>query len=284
MSKVRFCYHSLRKNLDALRQKADEEIQSTSLKSKIESALNSLEGELISYLDKLSSYQLFLISEFLDSQTFPLLDSAKMRTVFESCEVFCSEEDYCSPQELDVRRRAAVQETRRRSRGIASREPEIESEEENFEAFLKEGLSTVSPIKVELGKFIPFVRALDANERNPLLFWANHGHKYPILCLLASKVLSGNVTSADVERLFSRGGLICSNLRASLKPMTVLILTSLHYFYREEESILDSRSITSTKKSTRFANLQMNLAIKDGDYNEDIESDSGSDILDSEEE
>ena len=64
--------------------------------------------------------------------------------------------------------------------------------------------------------------------------------------------------------------------------MTVLILTSLHYFYREEESIVDSRSITSTKKSTRFANLQMNLAIKDGDYNEDIESDSGSDISDSE--
>ena len=84
MSKVRLCYHSLRKNLDALRQKADEEIQSTSLKSKIESALNSLEGELISYLDKLSSYQLFLIAEFLDPQTFRLLDSAKMRTVFES--------------------------------------------------------------------------------------------------------------------------------------------------------------------------------------------------------
>ena len=103
MSKVRLCYHSLRKNLDALRQKADEEIQSTFLKSKIESALNSLEGELISYLDKLSSYQLFLIAEFLDPQTFPLLDSAKMRTVFESCEVFCSEEDYCSSQELDVR-------------------------------------------------------------------------------------------------------------------------------------------------------------------------------------
>ena len=66
-------------------------------------------------------------------------------------------------------------------------------------------------------------------------------------------------------------------MRASLKPNTVLILTSLHYFYREEEEVFDYRSVTSTEKSTRFATLQMDLAIRDDDYNH-IESDSDSDI------
>jgi len=44
----------------------------------------------------------------------------------------------------------------------------------------------------------------------------------------------------------------------------------LHYFFREEEEIVESRSITSTRTSNRFASLQMDLAIKDGDYNYNI--------------
>ena len=138
-------------------------------------------------------------------------------------------------------------------------------------------MSTVSPIKVELGRFVPLVKSLGIEQRNPFKFWATEGNKFPILRRLALKILSANVTSADVERLFSRGGIICSNLRSLLKPDTVLTLTSLHYFYREEEDIIDSRSISSTNKSTRFASLQMDMAIRDGDYNDD-QSDSDSDL------
>ena len=68
--------------------------------------------------------------------------------------------------------------------------------------------------------------------------------------------------------------IICSNLRSRLKPDTILILTCLHYFFREEEEIVESRSITSTRKSNRFASLHMDLAIKDGDYNYNDDSDS----------
>jgi hypothetical protein len=53
-------------------------------------------------------------------------------------------------------------------------------------------------------------------------------------------------------------------------------------FFREEEEIIESCSITSTRKSNRFASLQMGLAIKDGDYNYyyDDDSDSDSDLSD----
>jgi hypothetical protein len=101
ISKIRLCYYSLSKKLQDLWQKDDDEIQSISLKSKIESAIDSLDAELLSYLGPISGYPLFLIAELLDPQMFSLLNSEKMKSAFENCEVFCSEEDYFSPKEID---------------------------------------------------------------------------------------------------------------------------------------------------------------------------------------
>ena len=84
-----------------MRQKVDDEIQSISLKSKIESAIDSLDAELLSYLGPISGYPLFLIAELLDPQMFSLLNSEKMKSAFENCEVFCSEEDYFSRKVID---------------------------------------------------------------------------------------------------------------------------------------------------------------------------------------
>lgn len=278
ISKVRLCYYSLHKNLAELRIKADESAFSNTMKTKVDNALNSFGTELTSYISKVSKYALFLIAEFLDPQTFILMSSDHMKEAFIHMEVFCSEDEYFSPKEINERKRAAAREMRRSSRGTGDRvQVQEPAAEETFEAFLQEGLSTVSPIKVELGRFVPLVKSLGIEQRNPFKFWATEGNKFPILRRLALKILSANVTSADVERLFSRGGIICSNLRSLLKPDTVLTLTSLHYFYREEEDIIDSRSISSTNKSTRFASLQMDMAIRDGDYNDD-QSDSDSDL------
>ena len=98
----------------------------------------------------------------------------------------------------------------------------------------------------------------------------------PILSKVARKVLAISGTSCDVERLFSRAGLICTALRNRLAPKTIQCLSSLHYFYAAEEQAHQStRSKSADARAKRFAALTTDLLIETGDrYISDSDSDS----------
>ena len=88
----------------------------------------------------------------------------------------------------------------------------------------------------------------DCNNTDPLDFWTKNQLQFPILALVARRVLAVPATSASTDRLFSASGRVCTFDRASLKPANVDILLTLHVW---ERSSLDED--TRTKKR-RVAN------------------------------
>ena len=186
------------------------------------------------------------------------------------------EKDAISPAEL-VRRIAAAAPARR---GIARRAPPTPrlSEEDQALFDLNEGLalSDANPLFEEIKAYISLARALPAESRNTLGFWKDNYARLPILSKVARKVLAISGTSCDVERLFSRAGLICTALRNRLAPKTIQCLSSLHYFYAAEEQAHQStRSKSADARAKRFAALTTDLLIEAGDrYISDSDSDS----------
>ena len=68
----------------------------------------------------------------------------------------------------------------------------------------------------------------------PLDFWGRHGDKFPILARIAAILLPISACSADVERLFSISGKICSPQRSSMSGQSIDALTTLHYWLKED--------------------------------------------------
>ncbi|KAJ3539803.1 hypothetical protein NMY22_g4563 [Coprinellus aureogranulatus] len=56
---------------------------------------------------------------------------------------------------------------------------------------------------------------------DPLRWWKENGHRYPVLSRMARDYLAIPATSVSVERTFSKSRRICTELRASLNPTTV---------------------------------------------------------------
>jgi len=113
------------------------------------------------------------------------------------------------------------------------------------------------------------------DNRSTLGFWKIHAHKFPIISRVARRLLCCSATSCDVERLFSRAGLIFSALRNRLAPKTIQCLTTLHYFYADEEKRVTSREKAATSRAKRFATLTSDLLINAADsYISDSDSDA----------
>ena len=64
-------------------------------------------------------------------------------------------------------------------------------------------------------------------ESDPLEWWKRNESVYPGLAKVAKKYLVVPATSAPSERLFSKSGKVVNELRASLKPDKVEMLTFL---------------------------------------------------------
>ena len=145
---------------------------------------------------------------------------------------------------------------------------------------LNEGLalSDVNPLHEEIRKYISLARAISVNSRSTLGFWKDNSADLPILSKVARRVLAISGTSCDVERLFSRAGLICTALRNRLAPKTIQCLSSLHYYYAEEQA-QSTRSANEDGRAKRFAALTTALLIEAGDrYISDSESEDETDF------
>ena len=90
----------------------------------------------------------------------------------------------------------------------------------------------------------------DCNNTDPLDFWTKNQLQFPILALVARRVLAVPATSASTERLFSASGRVCTFDRASLKPANVDILSTLHVWERsslEEDTRTQKRRVANDK-------------------------------------
>ena len=61
----------------------------------------------------------------------------------------------------------------------------------------------------------------------PLEWWANAEHKYPLIAKFAKHMLAIPATSVPSERIFSTAGDVITASRASLKPKNVDMLIFL---------------------------------------------------------
>ena len=66
----------------------------------------------------------------------------------------------------------------------------------------------------ECKAYIAFMR--NCSDEDPLEFWTKHVHQFPILAVVARRILAISVESSSTERLFSVGGRACTFDRASL--------------------------------------------------------------------
>ncbi len=80
-----------------------------------------------------------------------------------------------------------------------------------------------SNIQTQIHKYFDTIQETDTNAA--LEFWATNREKFPLLHSLAVKVLSIPASSAPVERVFSKGGIIMRPHRARLthKMVTELV-------------------------------------------------------------
>ena len=68
---------------------------------------------------------------------------------------------------------------------------------------------------------------MDDEQSNPLKFWKVQAESLPDLCRLARQVFVVPATSAPVERIFSHGGIICRQHRASVSDRNLSRIISL---------------------------------------------------------
>ena len=105
---------------------------------------------------------------------------------------------------------------------------------------------TDTPLVRECRAFLPHMK--DCNNTDPLDFWTKNQLQFP-------------ATSASTERLLSASGRVCTFDRASLKPASVGILSTLHVW---ERSSLDEDTRTKKRRvaSDKFCCLKVDDILK----------------------
>jgi hypothetical protein len=224
-----------------------------------------------SYLgEHLTDYYIYKVAECLDTRTFLTLS---MEDLYERVELMESQ-GLCTDYEKTGRHESAIVATsnrgRGRGRGIrggASMTTSLTPEE-----ILQERLTgipkSVPLLRLEFSTFVSFVKKHSEDGCEPLAFWGMHGDRFPILARIAAILLPISACSADVERLFSISGNICSPQRSSLSGKSIDTLTTLHYWLKEEYEYTSRKDRSRMAKDKRFTTLQVDLQILDGQEDE----------------
>lgn len=83
-----------------------------------------------------------------------------------------------------------------------------------YKAHKKHSSGQDSSVRTQISKYFDAIQ--DSDTDNALVFWDKNQDRFPQLHKLALKVLSVPASSAPVERVFSRGGIIMRPHRARL--------------------------------------------------------------------
>lgn len=175
-----------------------------------------------------TDYWLFRVAEFLDSRTHKTVPFAdKKKVIDELLPQLVPQSDTTVPRPTAQLRRAMTEEEKYCSGNVPQ---------------------TDAPLVRECRAFLQHMR--DCNEDDPLYFWTKYQQQFPILALVARRVLAVPATSASTERLFSASGRVCTFDRARLKPANVDILSTLHVWEKsslEEDARRKKRQIANDK-------------------------------------
>ena len=181
-----------------------------------------------------TDYWLFRVAEFVDCRTHKtLLFSDKKHVIDELLPKLVPESAVTVRRSTSQLRRAMT-------------------EEERFLGSTTQ--QTDTPLMRECKLYM--VHMKDCNESDSLYFWTTYQEQFPILALVARRVLAVPATSASTERLFSAGGRVCTFDRARMKPRNVDILTTLHVWERSalEE---DRRTLQRIAANEKFCCLKV---------------------------
>ena len=279
ISKARLACRRISQHIADMRSAA-EEMERGRCKDELTEVVDELESARHTHLGHdYYDFSLLRVAEFLDVEVFHTLSAAEVLEMQPLLANFLAESDCESPKRIDERKKAASFSAARggsRQAGGVRRAPEL-SEQQRMMAALREGmvLSQINPLQREIADYVDVVLTIDPDDRDTLGFWVENEIRFPILAKVARRTLCISATSCDVERLFSRAGLICTKLRSRLAPNTILCLSALHYHYSEEENISASRrSVDASARAQRFAKLTSALLVES---HESYISDSDSD-------
>ena len=90
-------------------------------------------------------------------------------------------------------------------------------------------LSQINPLQKEFADYyVEKISSIAPGEKKTLDCWVENEMLIPILTKVARRFLCVSASSRNMERLFSRAGLICTKLRNSLALYTILCLSTLH--------------------------------------------------------
>jgi hypothetical protein len=112
------------------------------------------------------------------------------------------------------------------------------------------------------------------NKQGVMEFWTDWSSRLPILFRIARRILPTPACSADVERLFSVTGLICTPLRAGLSPAMVNTLASLNLWLKDDYGYKNKRTGKIASSTDRFVTLNADLEFVLPDENADGGEDS----------
>ena len=72
---------------------------------------------------------------------------------------------------------------------------------------------------------------------NPLDFWKSHSKEFPLLCKLAKHICSIPATSCDIDRQFSRVGLVVNQRRTNKSPGHVENIFLIRSFQKLNQAV-----------------------------------------------
>jgi hypothetical protein len=184
--------------------------------------------------------------------------------------LLCTEDEIYSPaelyqMELESNRPLRQVRARRSNAANASERTEEEDEEEEALASIQDSTPTysaISPLRDECTRYITKIRYLTAEARDissivdPLEFFAEYKSQFPILTGVAAIVLAQDITTGDMERINSRGGIYYRPHRNRLKPETVQKIIFLYGCYVREDGGLTHRQQKARERASSFIRYQ----------------------------
>ena len=226
------------------------------MKNFIRLVVTSFEAQMDIYFPQVfREFWLYEVASFLDPRTFLLMKPAtgdargdmelmrkNLARIGSNVTNLCTDIERYSEYELHARATQGDEPPQRRQRReVRDRRQPPESEEDVLRsAFLNDSpeYSTFVPVKQELQRYTAYMLVYckdNTKDFNPLMFWPAHKAQFPIMARIAEVVLPAPSTSGDVERIFSRSGIVCTTRRNRLKQNTIEKLVFLHQAYLENE-------------------------------------------------
>ena len=132
---------------------------------------------------------------------------------------------------------------------------------------LDEILSTTSPLQDQMLHFYKTIGSYKGSPIQPLEFFSKHEKEFPIISRVALVVLAITPSSAEVERLFSKSGLVVTKKRTSLTSTHINTLETLDCWLSCGEEILhnisdaQSGSIKVKSDHYKFVSINVNLEL-----------------------